>query len=156
MLERVIQMNTKKKKIKKQLLSPESKARALRVAYNLKRLRESRGIAKVNDLIDLMAKAMIEINPSYMRRLESANAPFGSDMEQRFIQFYKVDVSEFYRPIALTEKEKDIEAIRATLMGLDVQKVKRMKELIPVLFGGVDVEEGREEHLNIPDEKKSA
>lgn len=131
------------------------KERAKRVAYNLKRIRKNRGIKTVNQLLDLMGQQDIEINSSYMRRLESANAPFGSDMEQRFLQFYKIDVSEFYRPEIQTEKEREIDFIRDMLSRLDIEKVKRVKELLPVLFGGESIEEGSKDTA-IPREKKTA
>lgn len=143
-----------KKKHKKED-DPISRERRERVAYNLQRLRSSRGIKTANELLDRMSEEMIDvINPSYMRRLESAHAPFGSDMEQRFIKFYKVDVSEFYRPPALSEKDIEIEYIRDVLMQLDIEKVRRIRELIPVVFGGES--ERRSENPEIPKEKKTA
>jgi len=131
------------------------KERAQRVAYNLKRLRAGRGIKTVNELIDLMNQQDIEINHSYMRRLESAHAPFGLDMEQRFVQFYRVDISEFYRPISATEKDREIDFIRDSLSRLEIDKIRRIKDLIPVLFGGFDVDERRKGD-SIPGEEKSA
>lgn len=140
-----------KKKAKK--VAPE---RWQRVAHNLQRLRRARGIATVNDLIDAMNKEDIEVNPSYMRRLESANAPFGSEMEQRFVQFYKVDISEFYRPVALSDKDTEIELVRNMLHGLDIQQIQRIRDLIPILFGGLNAEERAGEDTHVPGEKKSA
>jgi len=130
------------------------KERAQRVAYNLKRLRAGRGIKTVNELIDLMNQQEIEINHSYMRRLESAHAPFGLDMEQRFVQFYHVDISEFYRPISATEKDRELEFVRDSLSRLEIAQIRRIKDLIPVLFG-VNADEGIED-TTIREEKRTA
>lgn len=34
---------------------------------------------------------------SYIGRLESGHAPFGSEMEERFAKFFRVDIVEFYK-----------------------------------------------------------
>lgn len=126
-------------------MSVEIKERRKRVASNLKRLRKSRGIKTSEELASIM-----EMNPSYMRRLESGHAPFGADMELRFAQFYDVDFSEFYKFDPQSEMDIELAQLQEKLKKLGgAEKIRQLSQMADVLLS-----DGRkEEDHTVPAQK---
>lgn len=72
---------------------------------------------------------------SYIGRLESGHAPFGSDMEERFSRFFGADIEEFYRPLLQSEYDKDLAMLKDEMTKYGgVEKIKRLRKLLPALF----------------------
>lgn len=126
----LIESRMKSKDAKNSILTPEIIERRKRVAFNLKRLRKHRGIKSQEILAD-----MLDMERSYIGRLESANAPFGSDMEQRFADFYGVDISEFYKPAIQSDFEIELQMLHEDLRKIGgTDRVKRLREMLPLIF----------------------
>lgn len=122
----------------KETLSPMTMERRKRVGLNIKRLRKDRGIATQEKLAELL-----NMDRSYIGRLESGNAPLGIDMEQRLAEFFNVNFDEFYRPIAVSEIDRELEALKDDLKrfgGLD--KIKKARIILRELYGTERQESG--------------
>lgn len=121
----------------------------IRIGWNFKRLREQRGWSQEE------AAAKIEALPNYIAQIESSKCSFGINARKKWAAIFEVDIHEFYKPITQTEKDKVIGQIEFELSKLDIEKIQRIKDLIPVLFGGENVEK-RRENIPIPITKKTA
>lgn len=125
----------------KEKLSSEVLERRKRVAYHIKRMRFARGLSTAEALA-----GELEMNAGYIRRLESGHAPFGSDMERRFAQFFGVDFIEFYRPIPESERDIEIEQLQEKIQALGgTEKIKQLSKIADALLGGPADERTRED-----------
>ncbi len=121
-----------------------------RMAWNFKRLREQRGWSQEE------AAGKINSLTNYIAQIEGQQCSFGINARKKWAGIFEVDISEFYKPIVETEKDRLIESIRFQLMSLDTEKLIRIKDLIPIAFGGVHAKEREFDTVSDINEKKSA
>ena len=119
-----------------------------RISWNFKRLREKHSWTQEE------AASKIDALTNYIAQIEGSQCSFGAAARKKWAEIFNVDIAEFYRPIAQTERDRIIDAIRLELLNLDIEKLIRFKELIPILFGGQNVQE--RERTAISPEKKTA
>ena len=98
----------------KQILTPEDIARLKRIGANVKRLRKAAGYVRQQDLADAIARSR-----SYIGRLESGYASFGSDIERKLTNLFNVDFSEFYNKISTTENDPKIKRVNIMMVDMD-------------------------------------
>lgn len=71
----------------------QKKARAKRIAFNFKRLREACGWTQIQ------AAEKLGVNRSYIGRIETGNAGFGPNAQEKWARVFGVDMIEFFKPI---------------------------------------------------------
>ncbi len=120
---------TKKVDKPKTILSDE----VLRIKANFRRLREEKGWT----IYEAAKRARIA-SAGYVGNIEQANCNKGLGKRglKKWAAVFGVDVSEFYKPISLTAVDSEIELLKQEVEKYSLAKIKKLRQLVPILLGG--------------------
>ncbi len=105
----------------------------LRVKTNFRRLRKEKGWT-----IYEAAKAAKIANAGYVGNIEQINSSKGLGKRglKKWAAVFGVDVSEFYKPISLTAIDSELELLKQEVEKYSLEKIKKLRQIIPILLGG--------------------
>ncbi len=108
------------------------KEETLRVAYNFRRLRKLRGL-KSKELAKIA-----KVTPAYISNVEKCvnGTSLGRDTREKFAKLLNVDVSEFLKPVDISENQREIELLKEEVERYSADQIKYLRSILPLIIQG--------------------
>lgn len=108
------------------------KEETLRVAYNFRRIRKQQGL-KSKELA-----AMGKVTPAYITNIEKCvnGTSLGRDAREKWAKIFRVDVSEFTRPIDLSDIAQEVELLKQEIEKYSITKIRYLRSILPIILEG--------------------